>query len=66
MLWKIELNKYVNCKSYKQCYIFFLDTNKAAAYICYRLKQYESAAYYLSEAHGGGVRSKLSLIMNPE
>jgi len=44
----------------------FTDTNKAAAYISYRLKEYDSVAYYLSEAHGGGIRSKLSLIMNPE
>ncbi|VVC26326.1 SEPARIN core domain [Cinara cedri] len=42
------------------------NTNKAAAYICYRLKKYDYAAYYLSEAHGGGVRSKLSLLMNPD
>lgn len=42
----------------------FLDTNKAAAYNCYRLKDYDTATYYLSEAHGGGIRSKLSLIMN--
>jgi len=40
--------------------------NKAAAYIGYCLKDYESTAYFLSEAHGGGVRSKLSSIMNPE
>jgi len=43
-----------------------IDTNKAAAYISYRLKEYDSVAYYLSEAHGGGIRSKLSFIMNPE
>ncbi|XP_025203573.1 separin [Melanaphis sacchari] len=42
------------------------NTNKAAAYISYRLKEYDSVAYYLSEAHGGGIRSKLSLIMNPD
>lgn len=43
---------------------FCLDTNKAAAYNCYRLKEYDITTYYLSEAHGGGIRSKLSLIMN--
>jgi hypothetical protein len=47
------------------CY-FYIDTNKAAAYISYRLKRYESVAYYLSEAHGGGIRSKLTLTVNPE
>lgn len=45
---------------------FYIDTNKAAAYISYRLKDYESVAYYLSEAHGGGIRSKLTLTVNPE
>lgn len=53
------LEMYINFK-------LFTDTNKAAAYISYRLKEYDSVAYYLSEAHGGGIRSKLSLIMNPE
>lgn len=40
--------------------------NKAAAYINYRLNNYDSTAYHLSEAHGGGIRSKISLAMNPE
>ncbi|XP_050541254.1 uncharacterized protein LOC126905523 isoform X2 [Daktulosphaira vitifoliae] len=39
--------------------------NKAAAYINYCLKKYELAAFYLSESHGGGIRSKLSLSIHP-
>jgi len=53
---------YINYLIFKH----FTATNKAAAYISYRFKDYDSVSYYLSEAHGGGIRSKLSLIMNPE
>lgn len=45
---------------------YFLDTNKAAAYINYHLKNFELAAFYLSESHGGGIRSKLSLSIHPK
>lgn len=38
--------------------------NKAAAFVNYRLKNYDSTAYHLSEAHGGGIRSKITLDMN--